>query len=155
MDIATTVKDAPASEYQYYEFQAIDRPLDDDGRIVLRALSTRAKIARTNFTNTYNFGDFHGDPVELMKRWFDLHLYLANWDTRRLMIRVPKRLIKRRNLDRFLRRVECARIHLAGENLILDIHRDEMELEDWNATRMSVLNCGPKFASDWWARPLP
>ena len=32
------------SEYQYYEFRAIDRPLDEDERDELRALSTRAEI---------------------------------------------------------------------------------------------------------------
>ena len=30
------------SEYQYYEFQAIDRPLDAAAQKALRALSTRA-----------------------------------------------------------------------------------------------------------------
>jgi hypothetical protein len=43
----------------------------------LRDLSTRARITATSFTNSYEWGDFKGDPVELMERWFDLHLYLA------------------------------------------------------------------------------
>jgi hypothetical protein len=124
------------SEYQYYEFQAIDRPLGAADRQALRALSTRARITATSFTNHYNWGDFKGDPAELMKRWFDLHLYLANWGTRRLMIRWPKRLVDRARLDAFLREVECAELHDAGDNLILDIVRDldpeDLEYREWD-----------------------
>ncbi len=67
------------SEYQYYEFQAIDRPLEKSDLKALRALSTRARITATSFTNSYEWGDFKGDPRSLMERWFDLHLYWANW----------------------------------------------------------------------------
>ncbi len=77
------------SEYQYYEFQAIDRPLDEADRKALRSLSSRAQITATSFTNHYEWGDFRGSPCELMERWFDLHLHVANWGTRRLMIRLP------------------------------------------------------------------
>src|ERR1700689_3036034 len=57
---------AAMSEYQYYEFQAIDRPLSATDREALRDLSTRARITATSFTNTYDWGDFKGDPAELM-----------------------------------------------------------------------------------------
>ena len=39
------------SEYQYYEFQAIDRPLTQQQMAELRAVSTRARITATSFTN--------------------------------------------------------------------------------------------------------
>jgi len=120
------------SEYQYYEFQAIDRPLNEADRRALRDLSTRARITATSFTNSYEWGDFKGDPRKLMERWFDLHLYLANWGSRRLMIRLPARMIDRRLLDAFLGEVDCAELRVAGENLILDIGRDEVESEDWD-----------------------
>ena len=81
------------SEYQYYEFQAIDRPLDASAQQALRNLSTRARITATSFTNSYEWGDFKGNPDTLMDNWFDLHLYLANWGSRRLMIRLPKRFV--------------------------------------------------------------
>ena len=41
------------SEYQYYEFQAIDRPLGGADQEAQRALSTRARITATSFTNSY------------------------------------------------------------------------------------------------------
>jgi hypothetical protein len=42
------------SEYQYYEFLAINRPLTADEMEKLRALSTRATITPVSFTNEYN-----------------------------------------------------------------------------------------------------
>ena len=120
------------SEYQYYEFQAIDRPLTEADRAALRALSTRARITATSFTNSYEWGDFKGDPVKLMERWFDLHLYLANWGARRLMLRLPTRLVDRHRLDAFLSEVDSAELTVAGENLILDIFDEELESDDWD-----------------------
>jgi hypothetical protein len=120
------------SEYQYYEFQAIDRPLGGADQKALRALSTRARITATSFTNSYEWGDFKGDPAKLMENCFDLHLYLANWGSRRLMIRWPVHLVDRNLLDAFLGEVDGAELRRAGQNLILDIAFDEVEAEDWD-----------------------
>ena len=118
------------SEYQYYEFQAADRPLGEGDRQALRALSTRARITATSFTNSYEWGNFKGDPAELLERWFDFHLYLANWGARRLMIRLPKRLVDQRLLKAFLLEVDCAALGASGENLILDVQRDEVNPDE-------------------------
>jgi hypothetical protein len=77
------------SEYQYYEFLAIDRPLTEEEFDELRALSTRAAITPVSFTNEYNWGNFKGDPHELMQRYFDAHVYVANWMTAIFMVRLP------------------------------------------------------------------
>jgi hypothetical protein len=118
------------SEYQYYEFQAVDRPLDETDRHALRAISTRARITATSFTNSYEWGDLKGDPADFMKRWFDLHLYLANWGTRRLMIRLPKRLVDPRIFQPLLLGIDWAALQAAGDTLILDIARDEVETDE-------------------------
>jgi hypothetical protein len=49
------------SEYQYYEFLAVDRSLTADEMAEPRALSTRARITPTSLINTYHRGDFKGD----------------------------------------------------------------------------------------------
>ncbi len=77
------------SEYQYYEFRAVDKPLDQKQQAAVRELSTRAEITATSFVNEYHFGDFRGDPNKLMEKYYDAHLYFANWGSRRLMLRVP------------------------------------------------------------------
>jgi hypothetical protein len=46
------------SEYQYYEFAAVDRPLTSREQGELRALSTWADITATSFVNTYQCDDF-------------------------------------------------------------------------------------------------
>ena len=81
------------SEYQYYEFLALDRPLTTAEQAEIRALSTRARITATSFTNEYHWGDFRGSPDELMRRYYDAHLYLANWGTHRVMFRLPRTLL--------------------------------------------------------------
>jgi hypothetical protein len=83
------------SEYQYYEFLAIDRPLTADEMEELRALSTRATITPVSFTNEYNWGDFKGDPHKLMQRCFDAHVYVANWMTAIFMVRLPMEALTR------------------------------------------------------------
>src|SRR5947209_7352629 len=63
------------SEYQYYEFQAVDRPLSKREMAELRALSTRATITPTRFVNFYNWGNFRGNPAALMEEYFDAFVY--------------------------------------------------------------------------------
>ena len=66
------------SEYQYYEFQAVDRPLTSQEIAGLRAISNRARINSTSFVNVYNYGDFRVDPEALLEKCFDAFLYAAN-----------------------------------------------------------------------------
>jgi hypothetical protein len=77
------------SEYQYYEFVALDRPLAPAEIAELRSISTRAQITPTRFFNEYHWGNLKADPAELLVRYFDVHLYFANWGSRRLMFRLP------------------------------------------------------------------
>lgn len=81
------------SEYQYYEFQAIDRALTPKEMAFLRRYSTRATITATSFVNEYEWGSFKGDEDAWMDRFFDAFLYTANWGTNVLKLRVPTKLI--------------------------------------------------------------
>ena len=83
------------SEYQYYEFLAIDRPLAAEEMAALRGLSTRAHITPVSFTNEYQWGSFRGNPDELMRRYFDSHVYVANGMTAVFMLRLPIETIPR------------------------------------------------------------
>ena len=78
------------SEYQYYEFAAIDRPLTHTELAELRAFSTRADITRASFVNHYEWGDLKADPTDWMRRYFDAFVYTANWCSCRLAPRVPR-----------------------------------------------------------------
>jgi hypothetical protein len=66
------------SEYQYYEFLAIERPLSKEDMGVLRRITSRAEITPTRLCNVYNFGNFRGDPHALMRKYFDAMVYITN-----------------------------------------------------------------------------
>ena len=78
------------SEYQYYEFVAIDEPLTPKQMAELRSHSSRARITPTSFVNDYQWGNLKGDPVDWMRRYFDAHVYVANWCSCCLYLRVPR-----------------------------------------------------------------
>ena len=81
------------SEYQYYEFHAIDRSLTDQQMRELRSCSTRARITRTSFINDYSWGRFKGNEDAWMEKYFDAFIYVANWGTQALKLRLPSRLL--------------------------------------------------------------
>ncbi len=121
------------SEYEYYEFQAVDQPLDENARKALRKLSSRARITSAGFSVHYDWGVFQGKPTEMMKRWFDLHVGVGG-TYRRLMSRLPKRLVSRAQLEKALGGAEIAEIIESGENLILDVFLEfePRDYEDWD-----------------------
>jgi hypothetical protein len=77
------------SEYQYYEFLAIDNPLTEKEMAELRTISSRATISPVSFTNEYNWGDLRCSSEEILLRYFDIHIYVANWMTAILQVRLP------------------------------------------------------------------
>ncbi|MFE8013932.1 hypothetical protein ACFU3O_14465 [Streptomyces antibioticus] len=77
------------SEYQHYQFLAVDRPLTDRQLADIRKLTSRATLTRTTFVNTYQWGDFKGNCDLLMEKYYDAHLYFANWGYRRVVLRWP------------------------------------------------------------------
>ena len=81
------------SEYQYYEFQAVDRSLSAKEMAELRRFSTRARITPTSFVNEYDWGNFKGDPDKWMEKYFDAFLYFANWGTHELKLSLPSGLL--------------------------------------------------------------
>jgi hypothetical protein len=119
------------SEYQYYEFTAVDRPLTAREQGELRSLSTRADITATSFVNTYEWGDFKGDPRRLMERYSDAHLYLANWGTRQLLLRLPTRVLDPATVADYCVG-DSASAWTAGTHVIIDLHRDEDGSDEWD-----------------------
>jgi hypothetical protein len=81
------------SEYQYYEFQALDRPLTASEQAYISSLSSRVQLSATNAIFTYSYGDFRGEPKEVLEKCFDIMLYMANWGTRQLMFCFPKTVV--------------------------------------------------------------
>jgi hypothetical protein len=109
---------------------AIDRPLDERQLDEVRALSTRAHITPTSFENTYEWGDFRGDPRVLMERYYDAFLYLANWGTRWLSFRVPSHLVDLATAQRYCVG-DAANARVSGEHLVIDLISEDEEADDF------------------------
>ena len=119
------------SEYQYYEFLALDRPLTDKQRAELRSISTRAEITATRFVNEYQWGDLKGDPRKMMERYFDAFLYLANWGTRRLMFRLPRGALSSKTAERYCY-TDTASLIETGSHLILSLYLEREPDDYWD-----------------------
>ncbi len=117
------------SEYQYYEFAAIDQRLDSREMKELRGLSTRAEITPTSFVNKYHWGEFKGEPRKLMHRYFDAFVYVANWGTHRLMFRLPRGSIDENAMMPYFAG-EGLDWELKGDQAVLEF-RSENEDGDW------------------------
>ncbi len=118
------------SEYQYYEWQTIDRPLTDEEQAAVNRLSSHIDVTSTRAEVTYSWGDFKHDPQEVLARYFDAFLYLANWGSRQLMFRFPKGLVDVRQVAPY-----CLGDYItfgeSGEYAILDIQLNEEGGGDW------------------------
>ena len=116
------------SEYQYYEFQAIDRPLTEKEMAELRSFSTRARITPMSFVNEYNWGDFKGNPDKWMERYFDGFLYLANWGTHVLKLRLPSGLLDLQTARKYCSS-DSAFVHEKSGKVILSFVSENEEAE--------------------------
>jgi len=119
------------SEYQYYEFLALDRPLTEKQRAELRSISTRAEITATRFVNEYQWGDLKADPRKMVERYFDAFLYLANWGTRRLMFRLPRGVLEPETAGQYCY-TDTASLTETGSHLILSWHVDREPDDYWD-----------------------
>ncbi|TFV57005.1 hypothetical protein E4P41_14985 [Geodermatophilus sp. DF01-2] len=122
------------SEYQYYEFVAIDQPLTEDQQAELRTISTRALITPTSFVNHYEWGDLKAEPRRLVEGYFDAFLYLANWGTRRLAFRLPAEVFGSSAtavLNRYLVG-DCSTAWTTGGHAVVDLSTgdDDGEYDD-------------------------
>jgi hypothetical protein len=118
------------SEYQYYEFQAIDWPLTDKEMDELRSYSTRARITPTSFVNEYSWGSFKGNADVWMEKYFDAFLYLANWGTHVFKLRLPSRLLDPATAKEYCGGDSASVRERAGKVILSFVSEDE-EGGDW------------------------
>ena len=117
----------------------MDRPLGEPEREQLRALSPTARITASSFADDYQWEAFKGNPRSLVAHWFDLHLHVSSWGTRRLMIRLPQRLVDRSRLDRFLHGVPIVDVWTAADNLVVDVRDDGEEGDPMHLDNCSTI----------------
>lgn len=118
------------SEYQYYEFRAIDHPLTEAQKLKISALSSRARVTSHMASFVYNYGDFRGNPEQFMRDYFDAMVYMANWGSRRLMFRIPLSLIDTKKVGWYCVSEEINAI-ATKESVVLDLNFHDEELAEW------------------------
>ena len=123
------------SEYQYYEWQTLERPLNAAEQTAVNGLSSHIDVTSSQAIVTYNWGDFKHDPLKVLAKYFDAHLYIANWGTRRLAFRFPKGLV---DVDAIERYCDEDHVHLKtfGDVQVLEFEMDEEEgFDEWMEER--------------------
>lgn len=115
------------SEYQYFEWQTVDRLLTEAEQVAVGRLSSHIEVSSSRAVVTYSWGDFRHDPRQVLMRFFDAHLYMANWGSRRLMFRFPAGLLSREAIEPY-----CVQDRITyktiGEFDVLDIDLSEEEV---------------------------
>ena len=66
------------SEYQYYEWQTLEHPLTAAEEAAVNSLSSHIDVTSSHAIVTYNWGDFKYDPIQVLAKYFDAYLYIAN-----------------------------------------------------------------------------
>ena len=119
------------SEYQYYDFKAIDHALTKTEMAALRAISTRAVITTTSFTNHYEWGDLKADPLKLLEKYFDAFVYVTNWETREFHLRLPQELVDFKHLKSILPG-KAVRVRSAGKFVMIAFESEVESDDDWD-----------------------
>ena len=118
------------SEYQYYEFQAIDRPLTPVEQEKVASLSSRVDPHPTSAVFIYHYSGFRGEPLEVLQRYYDAFFYIASWGTTRLAFRLPRHLVNLEAMNRYA--VEgYVEIINASDYVILEITVENEEGYGW------------------------
>lgn len=119
------------SEFQYFQFKAIERALTKEEQATLRSFSTRAAIGSRSFSNEYHWGDFKGDTLDWMKKYFDAHVYLSNFGSRALHLRIPVDLLDREDAGRYEEDGVLV-VRETADHLVLSIYSDEEPGRDYD-----------------------
>jgi len=122
------------SEYQYYEFRAIDRPLTEEEQRAVSKLSSRVDMSPSHAIFVYNYSDLPASAEDLLARYFDAMFYIANWGSCQLMFRFPKKVIVLEQMQPYFQPPfvveDFVSLTEQGEYVILNIEWHE-EAPDW------------------------
>lgn len=121
------------SEYQYYEFRAIDRPLTADEQKAVGKLSSRVDLSPTHASFVYHYSDLPTSAKKLLVSYFDAMFYIANWGSCQLMFRFPKTALDLEQVQPYFQPSmvvdEFASLTEQGEYVVLNIEWNEEEPE--------------------------
>jgi hypothetical protein len=118
------------SEYQYHEWQAVDRVLTPEEQAAVNDLSSHIEVSASRAVVTYHWSNFRHDPKQVLLKYFDAYFYLANWGSLRLMFRFPKGLLDEADIEPFCVD-EFISFETVGEYQVLDLAFSPEDGGDW------------------------
>jgi hypothetical protein len=118
------------SEYQYHEWQIVDRVLTAEEQAEVESLSSHIYVSSSQAVVTYHWSDFRHDPKQVLLDYFDAYFYMANWGTLQLVFRFPKRLIDEAGVSSYLL-AEFISFETIGEYQVLDLEFNPKYGEGW------------------------
>ena len=125
------------SEYQYHEWQAIDRVLTPEEQDAVNDLSSHIEVSSSRAVVTYHWSDFRHDPRQVLLKYFDAYFYLANWGSLRLMFRFPKELLDEADILPFCVD-DFITIEKVGNYQVLDLAFNPDDGGDWMEEEASL-----------------
>ncbi len=136
------------SEYQYHEWQTIDRLLTPAEQAAVNKLSSHIDVSPSKAVVTYNWGDFKHDPKQVLLKYFDAYFYQANWGSKRLMFRFPKGMLEENQIEPYWDG-EYVSFETIGDYQVLDmdfnpedggwLEETDLDLSDFISLRSAIL----------------
>ncbi len=122
------------SSYQYFEFQAIDRPLTDEEQQAVARLSSRVHPHPRQAVFVYHWSSFPGSAREILLKYYDAMLYMATWGSRQLMFRFPRSVLDMESAMHYCQPLivqDYVSFSAEGEHVVLNVEFHKEEGSDW------------------------
>ena len=118
------------SEYQYHEWQTVDRVLTPAEQTAVNQLSSHIEVSSSRAVVTYHWSNFKHDPKQVLLKYFDAYFYLANWGSLHLMFRFPKGLLDAADIEAYCVHNTIS-FETIGEYQVLDLDFNPEDGEGW------------------------
>jgi hypothetical protein len=118
------------SEFQYYEWQTIDRRLTPQEQNAVGKLSSHIDVTASYAQVDYSWGSFKHNPKKVLADYFDAFLYQANWGSSQLIFRFPAHLLDASAVEAYCLD-DYISLERMGEYYILDIETNDEDGGDW------------------------
>lgn len=118
------------SEYQYHEWQTIDRLLTSEEQATVSQLSSHIDVSPSQAVVTYHWSSFGHDPKQVLLQYFDAYFYMANWGSLHLIFRFPKGLLDEADIEPYCV-YEYITFETVGDYQVLELDFSPEEGEGW------------------------
>ena len=114
------------SEYHYYEFCSLNKPLSKEARVKMNALSSRANVGTHTVAYVYQYGNFRGKRYELLLKYFNIFFYISNFGIIELMFKYSKEEVDVTVLKKYqIKGVIEIKEHLPYVVVTIRLHNEE------------------------------